>query len=222
MGRLKGSFPPTENIPECPGKYSEIFWKYSWMSTVQDWLTARVRASMMSIWRTTMEPRWTWFADIFSIFQYMTFHTINNVLLNQTPFQISQNQSFQIYSKWSLPKFCSIFEYVTLAYQQCFANFSNFSGAHHSLVCEEVLHREPCLQVRLLLPLHPPHRPPHPRSCRQNLHQVRSIVSSWVILALNSLKSQILWANIDREFYTSGFLLHQNVQRVKINYLFIL
>ena len=95
---------------------------------------------------------------------------------------------------------------MTLAYQQCFANFSNFSGAHHSLVCEEVLHREPRLQVRLLLPLHPPHRPPHPRSCRQNLHKVRSIVSSWVILSLNSLKRQILWAYIEREFYALGFL----------------
>ena len=46
------------------------------------------------------------------------------------------------------------------------------TGPHHALVREEVLHGEPRVQVRVLLPLHPPHRAPHTRPRRQDLHQV--------------------------------------------------
>ena len=46
------------------------------------------------------------------------------------------------------------------------------TGPHHALVREEVLHGEPRVQVRVLLPLHPPHRAPHTRPRGQDLHQV--------------------------------------------------
>ena len=46
-------------------------------------------------------------------------------------------------------------------------------GSHYSLVCQEILHRELCEQVCLLLPLHLTDRPPHPGTGGQNIYQVR-------------------------------------------------
>ena len=45
-------------------------------------------------------------------------------------------------------------------------------GPRYSLVCQEILHRELCEQVCLLLPLHLAHRSPYPGFGRQNIYQV--------------------------------------------------
>ena len=45
-------------------------------------------------------------------------------------------------------------------------------GPNHALVCEAILHRELRVKVRLLLPLHSPHRPTYTRPRRQDIHKV--------------------------------------------------
>ena len=59
-----------------------------------------------------------------------------------------------------------------LAYPMLEIKHYTVTGPHHALVREEVLHGEPRVQVRVLLPLHPPHRAAHTRPRRQDLHQV--------------------------------------------------
>ena len=48
-------------------------------------------------------------------------------------------------------------------------------GPCYSLVCQEILHRELCEQVCLLLPLHLAHRSSHSGSGRQNIYQVHKL-----------------------------------------------
>ena len=71
-----------------------------------------------------------------------------------------------------------------------------YSGADHPLVREAILHREPRLQVRLLLPLHPPHRPPHARASRQDIHQVSKMVLVLVLLILLLLLLLLLFLSL--------------------------
>ena len=81
-----------------------------------------------------------------------------------------------------------------------YLNRTKIPGAYYPLVREEVLHGEPRLQVRVLLSLHSPHRAPHPRSRRQNLHQVSLMTFQASRLSMLKTASHYSSLNSDRTF----------------------
>ena len=63
----------------------------------------------------------------------------------------------------------------------------SFVGSYYSLVCQEILHRKICLQIRLLFPLYSPHCATNPCFSWSHLYQV----SLWALkMFLNVTSNQ--------------------------------